>query len=142
MSVNRFDIQSALRDQLLTASGVSSSIIAWEGRRFDTTGIDLYVRESLQLNEEQLNATRLLTTLGLYVLDIMHPATAEPDQPGIKEALDLADAVKDVFEPPRGLNNLVQVYRAEVAGRNTFGDGTGWAFYPVTVYWRAFEQTL
>lgn len=132
MAVNRFDILAELRKQLVTA--VPENDVQRENDEFDPVGKDVWYRETLILSTERQTAFGYYQVEGIYQVDVMHRRGTLTKAP-----LDQADAVKDAFEPPLGLGNLVQVYRAEVLQASDEADADS-RFYPVRVYWRAFEQ--
>ena len=112
---------------LLTVSGLPSER-SWENREF-TPPTTEWIRETLLPSDESVSASDTITAVGTMQYDVFWTFGD-----GTEDAEDLADAIKEAFEPNTTISTHAYVYRAErLAGRVD----DNWYIIPVRLTYRA-----
>ena len=129
-------IRLALRKQLLTVSGLPAAK-QWENQTFTPpTDGSPWLRETLLPAGEQFVASSMWEATGLVQYDLMYPMGDSIEDPDA-----LADAVSQVFRPPKTIGSATKVIidRAE-RGAGQVTDNV-WYMLSVRIRWRAYAYS-
>jgi hypothetical protein len=130
------DIRKALEENLLTATGVSSTAVAWENAMFNPDGKTTWVRSSLQVSSQvaaSLGPNAARRDDGVLLLDVFGEQNKGPG------TLDtLADNITQVFEPGTLLTAGGKTIRILSCQRSLGRNEQPWYFIPLAVYFYTY----
>lgn len=134
MSTRKANIRKALREHFLLVEGIPDDI-NWEGKEFTPpqSGGDLqpYIRETLLPADEVKSANGERMAFGIFEWDLFFPL-------GQKLSIyeNLADDIKEKFEPFQTLDNFLWIERCFVGQGQT---DPPWYIIPIRGDYRSFE---
>lgn len=127
-------VRRALRERLLSVSGVDPEQVAWQNRSFVPTSDVTYIRETFLPGEERQAASDQLMAVGLVQFDIFAPVNDSTEDVGA-----LAHQVKHAFRPKQNLEAgtlVVNLVRAWIQTGVPVSEDR--YMVPVIVSWRTF----
>lgn len=136
--IKNWDIQKELRTKLVAVTGIpDADNRAWENQNF-TPNIDgdgnpvPYIREVMMPADEALSANDEVEQVGIAQYDYFVPVGHS-----VKDAKNVADAVKHAFKPTTVLGGLVRIDRSVVlAGRPDHP----WYQIPIQISYTVYSQ--
>lgn len=121
-------IRRGIRVVLSTVTGLPT-VRSWENREFNPTPNTPWIRETLIPGTERQVATDVIESVGIAQYDLFWPAgtgTETPEQ--------LADLIKDTFQPITTVAASTVVWRAE---RLAAIADAKWYQIPIRLTWRS-----
>ena len=134
--INAKQIRLLIRQPLLESGIIDINDIAWEGRKFNSDGKELWLRETLLPTSELPIAQNTPEFVGIMVYDVFMPSAI-----GTEEIEDFATQLGNIWSPDNDPldDGTIKAVVTSVQRQQIQQDGK-WQFIPVHIVFRAYSS--